>query len=253
MRSPKLLSARLLLLAGVGLSLGACESIKTAVNGPKLSNMNSSPLAASMSASPTVIASSEKPAAPAASTPNSLWRPGARAFFIDQRASKPGDILTVLVNIADSAKIQNDTSSSRQNATQGAVPNFFGLETALAKVMPKGYDPTNMINQSGNTSSAGAGTITRQEQIVMSIAAVVTGVLPNGNLVIEGSQQMKTNDEMRVITISGIVRPEDISSEDTINHTQIAEARMTYGGQGDLSRVQKTPYGQALAEQFSPF
>lgn len=246
-------SACFIALAGLGLSLGACASIKTAVNGPALTSMNAQPLAASMSASPTVIASSEKPAAPVAATANSLWRPGARAFFIDQRASKPGDILTVLVNIADSAKVQNDTNSSRQNATQGAVKNFFGLETALTKVMPKGYDPTNMINQSGSTSSTGAGTITRQEQIVLSIAAVVTGVLPNGNLVIRGSQEVKTNNEMRVITISGIVRPEDISSENTINHSQIAEARIDYGGEGDLSRVQRTPYGQALAETLSPF
>lgn len=247
------LSVRLLLLAGVGLSLTACETIKSTVNGPKLASANPQPMAASMTASPAVIASSEKPAAPAASTANSLWRPGARAFFIDQRASRPGDILTVLVNIADSAKVQNDTASSRQNATQGGVQNFFGLETLLAKVMPSGYNPTNMVNQSGNTSSTGAGTITRQEQIILSIAAVVTGVLPNGNLMIQGSQEVKTNNEMRVITISGIVRPEDISSEDTINHTQIAEARINYGGQGDLTRVNKTPYGQALAEQFSPF
>jgi len=246
-------SVRLLALAGLGLALGACASIKSTVAGPKLASINPQPLAASMSPSPTVIASSERPAAPASSTPNSLWRPGARAFFIDQRASKPGDILTILVNIADSAKVQNNTASSRQNATQGSVPHFFGLETALAKVMPKGYDPTNMIDQSGNTSSQGAGSITRQEQVTMTIAAVVTGVLPNGNLVIQGSQQAKINNEMRVLTISGIVRPEDISSENTIAHSQIAEARISYGGEGDLSRVNKTPYGQALAEQFSPF
>jgi flagellar L-ring protein FlgH len=246
-------SARLIALAGLSLTLGACAEIKSTVSGPKLASINPQPLAASMSPSPTVIASSEKPSAPATSTANSLWRPGARAFFIDQRASKPGDILTILVNIADSAKVQNDAVASRQNATQGSVPHFFGLETALAKVMPKGYDPANMINQSGSTSSQGQGTITRQEQIVMTIAAVVTGVLPNGNLVIQGSQQVKTNNEMRVMSISGIIRPEDISSENTIAHTQIAEARINYGGEGDLSRVAKTPYGQALAEQFSPF
>jgi flagellar L-ring protein precursor FlgH len=246
-------SARLFLLAGLGLTLGACASIKSTVSGPRLASINPQPLAASMSPSPTVIASSEKPAAPAVSTANSLWRPGARAFFIDQRASKPGDILTVLINVADSAKVQNDTSSSRQNATKGSVPHFLGLETAVAKFMPKGFDPANAIDQSGNTSSAGSGSINRQEQVSMTIAAVVTGVLPNGNLVIQGSQQMKTNNEMRVLTISGIVRPEDISSENTIHHTQIAEARIAYGGEGDLSRVQRTPYGQALAEQFSPF
>jgi flagellar L-ring protein precursor FlgH len=249
MRSPVFVT-----LAGLGLVLGGCGTIKDAVSGPKLAKTDSHALAASMQASPAVIASSVKPStAPAASTPNSLWRPGARAFFIDQRASKPGDILTVLVNINDVAKLQNQTVDTRQNATTGSIANLMGLETLLGKIMPKGYNPTNAINQSGSTSSTGNGTIDRQEQIQITVAAVVTGVLPNGNLMIQGSQEVKTNDELRVLTVSGIVRPEDISSSDTINHTQIAEARIEYDGRGDLSRVQNTPYGQAIAESLSPF
>ena len=241
-------------LAGLGLVLGGCGTVKDAVRGPKLTDMNSHALAASMQASPAVIASSAKPAAPpAASTANSLWRPGARAFFIDQRASKPGDILTVLINIDDSAKLQNNTTSSRQNATKGEISHVLGLETALAKVMPKGFDPTNALDQSGSTSSTGAGSVDRQEQITVTVAAVVTGVLPNGNLLIQGSQEMKTNNELRELSISGIVRPEDISATNTINHTQIAEARIQYGGRGDLTRTQNTPYGQAVAESLSPF
>ena len=126
-----------------------CGTVKDAVRGPKLTDMSSHALAASMQASPAVIASSAKPAAPpAASTANSLWRPGARAFFIDQRASKPGDILTVLINIDDSAKLQNNTTSSRQNATKGEISHVLGLETALAKIMPKGFDPTNALAES---------------------------------------------------------------------------------------------------------
>ena len=249
MRTPAIVT-----LAGLGLLLGACGTIKDAVKGPKLTDMSSHALAASMQASPAVIASSAKPTTPSpASTPNSLWRPGARAFFIDQRASKPGDILTVLININDSAKLQNNTTSSRQNATKGQISHVLGLETALAKIMPKGFDPANAIDQSGTTSSTGAGSVDRQEQVQLTVAAVVTGVLPNGNLIIQGSQEVKTNNELRDLTVSGIVRPEDISSSNTINHTQIAEARIQYGGRGDLSRVQGTPYGQAIAESVSPF
>ncbi len=241
-------------LAGIGLVLGGCGSVKDAVRGPKLTETNSKALAASMQASPAIIASSAKPAsAPAASTANSLWRPGARAFFIDQRASKPGDILTVLIGINDSAKLQNNSTSSRQNATKGQISHVLGLEGTLAKIMPKGFDPTNAIDQSGSTSSTGGGSVDRQEQITVTVAAVVTGVLPNGNLLIQGSQEVKTNNELRELTVSGIVRPEDISSTNTINHTQIAEARIQYGGRGDLSRVQNTPYGQAIAETISPF
>ena len=247
-------TSTLALLAGMGLVLGACGTIKDAVKGPKLTDMDSHALAASMQASPAVIASTAKPATPpAASTANSLWRAGARAFFIDQRASKPGDILTVLININDNAKLSNNTVASRQNATKGQISHVLGLETALAKIMPKGFDPANAIDQSGSTSSTGAGSVDRQEQVSMTVAAVVTGVLPNGNLIIQGSQEVKTNQELRELTVSGIVRPEDISSANTINHTQIAEARIEYGGRGDLSRVSRTPSGQALMETFSPF
>lgn len=247
-------SSAFIAFAGMGLLLGACGTIKDAVKGPKLADMNSHALAASMQASPAIIASSAKPSAPpAASTANSLWRPGARAFFIDQRASRPGDILTVLININDNAKLQNNTSTSRTNATKGQISHVLGLETALAKIMPKGFDPANAIDQSGATSSNGGGSVNRQEQISMTVAAVVTGVLPNGNLIIQGSQEVKTNSELRELTISGIVRPEDISATNTINHTQIAEARIEYGGRGDITRTQQTPYGQALMESLSPF
>ncbi len=95
--------------------------------------------------------------------------------------------------------------------------------------------------------------ITRSEAINLTIAAVVTQVLPNGNLVIQGSQEVKTNNELRELTVAGIVRPEDISSTNTINHTQIAEARIYYGGNGDVSRIQKAPAAQRLLERFSPF
>ncbi len=247
-------SSVIVTLAGMGLILGACGTVNDAVKGPKLADMDNHALAASMQASPAVIASSFKPATPpAASTANSLWRPGARAFFIDQRASKPGDVVTVLININDNAKLSNNTVSSRQNATKGQISHVLGLETALAKIMPKGYDPANAVDQSGSTSSTGGGSVNRQEQIQLTVAAVVTGVLPNGNLLIQGSQEVKTNQELRELTVSGIVRPEDISSSNTINHTQIAEARIEYGGRGDLSRVQRTPAGQALMESFSPF
>ena len=245
-----------LTLAGAGLALAGCGTIKDAVNGPKLDAANKPVLAASQTATPAVIASSlsQSPPVPVPNaTANSLWRPGARAFFIDQRASRVGDILTVLINISDSAKLSNSTDSSRTNATTGAVSHLFGLETLAAKVLPSGYDPTKMIDQSGNTTSSGTGTVNRQEQISLTVAAVVTGVLPNGNLVIQGSQEVKTNNELRELTVSGIVRPEDISSSNTIAHTQIAEARINYGGRGDLSRVQKTPAGQAIAESLSPF
>ena len=109
------------------------------------------------------------------------------------------------------------------------------------------------IRDSVNTGSTGAGAVARAEKINLTVAAVVTGILPNGNLVIQGVQEVKTNNEVHRLTVSGIVRPADISAANTIKHTQIAEARISYGGRGDQSRVQKTPGGQALIETFTPF
>ncbi len=190
---------------------------------------------------------------PQAASANSLWRTGARAFFNDQRAGRIGDILTVNIDIDDSARTQNTSSTTRTSGMKAGLPHFFGLEGSLGQLFPGGFDPANAIETNVNTGSSGAGAVARAEKINLTIAAVVTGILPNGNLVIQGVQEVKTNNEVRRLTISGIVRPADISAANTIRHEQIAEARISYGGRGDQSRVQKTPAGQALIETFSPF
>ncbi|MBV9993975.1 MAG: flagellar basal body L-ring protein FlgH [Caulobacteraceae bacterium] len=247
-------AAVLTTLITLGFGLSACASVKETVKGPSLSPTSKSVLQASQNTAPSVMASMSQTGQPIAqSTANSLWRPGARTFFNDQRANKVGDILTILISIDVSAKVSNSTDSSRTNSTQGGVANFFGLEQALGKIFPAGYDPAHMINQSGTTTSAGQGAVNRQEQINLTIAAVVTGVLPNGNLIIQGRQEVKTNNELRELTVGGIVRPEDISSANTIRHTQIAEARISYGGRGDVSAVQRTPVGTGLAQRWWPF
>jgi len=186
-------------------------------------------------------------------TANSLWRTGARTFFIDQRAGRVGDILTVEINIDDNAKTTNTTSSSRTSGVTAGVPHLLGLESSLGKILPGGFDPANALSTTSKSSNDGAGAVNRAEKISLTIAAVVSAVMPNGNLVIQGTQEVRTNTELRALTVSGIVRPEDITSSNTVRHTQIAEARISYGGRGDQSRVQRTPTGQALVEQFSPF
>ena len=233
--------AALLLLA----PLAACSTVTEAVKGPELAPVGYPAQLAPMT--------QQYAAQPQAASANSLWRTGARTFFNDQRASKVGDIVTVNIDIDDSATTKNQTSSSRASNSNLGVPNFLGLESSLGKVLPGGFDPANMINTKSGSSNAGSGAVNRSEKIALTIAAVVSGVLPNGNLVIQGTQEVRTNAELRQLTVAGIVRPEDISSANTIKHTQIAEARISYGGRGDLSRVQKTPGGQALVEKFSPF
>ncbi len=238
---------RLRLVALLALApLAACSTVTEAVRGPTLAPVGYP--AALVPQEQLILTNHAGPA-----SANSLWRTGARAFFIDQRANKVGDILTVQIDIDDSAKTSNTSNSSRTSAATAGVPHFFGLESTLGKILPGGFDPANAIETGSTTSNAGAGSVNRQEKISLTIAAVVSAVMPNGNLVIQGTQEVRTNAELRQLTVAGIVRPEDISSSNTIKHTQIAEARISYGGRGDISRVQKTPAGQSLVERFTPF
>jgi flagellar L-ring protein precursor FlgH len=252
-------SASLALLAAVALPLAACGSIREATIGPNLSPM-AYPAAytqggASQPGAMGLIpinASSREPL-PQPASANSLWRTGAREFLGDQRASRVGDILTVLINIDDSAKTTNATNATKTGTNTLGVPHFFGLESTIGKVLPKAFDPANAISTNTAMTAAGSGGVSRQEQITLTIAAVVTQVLPNGNMVIQGRQEVETNAETRVLTVAGIVRPEDITASNTILHTQIAEARINYGGRGDISAVQKTAGGTALMQRYAPF
>ena len=232
--------------------LGACSSIKEAVRGPELAPMGYPSALLAQDQQVAEMASVREPA-PRPASPNSLWRSGARAFFIDQRAGRVGDILTVLIEIDDSAKTSNATVASRTSANTAGMSHLFGLESTLGRLLPKAFDPTNAVGTNTSLASQGTGTVDRAEKISLTIAAVVTKVLPNGNLVIQGRQEVKTNNDVRELTVAGIVRPEDITSSNTILHTQIAEARINYGGRGDISAVQKTPAGTSLLQHFMPF
>jgi flagellar L-ring protein precursor FlgH len=158
-----------------------------------------------------------------------------------------------LVTVNDSAKTSNTTNTGITTSNAMGVPNFFGLESTLGKILPGSYSPTNMVTTNTADAAQGTGGINRSESISLTIAAVVTEVLPNGNMVIQGSQEIKTNQDVRQLTVAGIVRPEDISSSNTILSSQIAEARINYGGRGDIASVQKTPAGTALLQRFWPF
>ena len=185
--------------------------------------------------------------------PNSLWRPGSRNFFNDQRASKVGDILTVQIEIADKAEVSNSSNRTRSGTTSGGVSHFFGLEAGAGRLFNGHFDPQNLVGATSSSDAAGAGAINREEKIRLTVAAVIVDRLPNGNLVIAGRQEVRINAELRELTVSGVIRPEDISAENTINHTQIAEARIDYGGRGQISAVQRPNWGQRLADAITPW
>jgi flagellar L-ring protein precursor FlgH len=184
---------------------------------------------------------------------NSLWRPGARAFFKDQRAGRVGDILTVIVDIDDQADLENETTRSRDNDEDAQLPSFLGYETSLGDILPQTVDPTDLVDFSAATNNSGEGEIGRSEQIRLRVAAVVTQVLPNGNLVIYGRQEIRVNHEVRELAVKGVIRPEDVSSTNAVPWDKVAEARIVYGGRGVLSDVQQPRYGQQLFDILFPF
>ncbi len=193
------------------------------------------------------------PAAYEAGAPNSLWRTGSRSFFNDQRASRIGDILTVDIEIDDKAELSNSSNRSRSSSTSAGVSNFFGLERTVGQLFNNAFDPENMIGAEAESDQNGTGAINREEKIELTVAAVIVDRLPNGNLVIAGRQEVRINGELRELTVSGIIRPEDVTSDNRINHTQIAEARISYGGRGTISAVQRPNWGQRLGDAITPW
>jgi flagellar L-ring protein precursor FlgH len=189
-------------------------------------------------------------AQPASYNPNSLWRNGSRAFFKDQRAHQIGDILTVKVKITDKASLENETARSRTNKEDSGVTNFFGKEKV--PILNAGV-PAKIFTADSTAASEGKGSVDRKEDIATNVAGVVTQVLPNGNLVIEGKQEIRVNYEVRELIVAGIVRPEDIESDNTIDSSKIAQARIAYGGRGQITDVQQPRYGQQVLDVVLPF
>jgi flagellar L-ring protein FlgH len=188
---------------------------------------------------------------PVSYNPNSLWRNGSRAFFKDQRAHQVGDIMTVKVKITDKAKYENETQRTRANKEDSGITDFIGSK--LIKNPATAVLPGRILTADSSASSDGKGSIDRKEELLTNVATVVTQVLPNGNLVIEGRQEIRVNFEVRELIVAGIVRPEDIESDNTIDSTKIAQARIAYGGRGQITDVQQPRYGQQVLDVVLPF
>ncbi|MEI9983013.1 MAG: flagellar basal body L-ring protein FlgH [Aliidongia sp.] len=234
----------------LGLSLGAC----TTNVGDKLNELGEKPAMSKITDPtkepgyqpvtmpvPTPVASNHQN--------GSIWQPGARAFFKDQRASRVGDVLTVNVTINDSAIMANETKGQRNDSDQVAMNNFLGLE----KIAPKVLTPSSLINTSGVRNTDGKATINRQEQITVQLAAIVTQVLPNGNLVVSAKQEVRVDYDLRDVSFSGVVRPTDIDATNTIAWNQIADARLSYSGRGQSEDLQQPRMGSQLIDILSPF
>lgn len=186
-------------------------------------------------------------------TAGSLWRSGPESLFGDRRARTKGDIVTVMIEIDDEAEIRNRTNRSKSGSDDVSIGALFGLNSLAQQVLPGGADLNPGIETSSTTSSTGDGLIKREERITLRIAATVTEVLPNGHLVISGSQEIRVNYELRELQLVGIIRREDISRDNIVTSDKIAEARISYGGRGQITDLQKARYGQQIIDKISPF
>lgn len=239
MRGPE---RRVFLIALLASSLAGCAGGPTEfMREPNLSPVGSGLAAASERAS-------EDANAAALDQRRAQHAPGPPInFYTDQRITKVGDIVTVIISINDKATFGNSTDRSKTANSNLNVD--WGFSTGSSSSQPS----TLTAGVTSTSTTQGQGNIDREEQIQVSVAAVVTEVLPNGNLIISGSQEVRVNYELRQLTVAGIVRPSDISRNNTIAYDRIAEARISYGGRGRLSEVQQPSWGQEIYDFVKPF
>jgi flagellar L-ring protein precursor FlgH len=245
---------KIITLVALGAALSGCGSVgrlKQIGKAPKLSTIEpvaTPEIEASLAMPSDRAGRAPQPQQPAASA--SLFRTGAGAFFRDQRAAKLGDILTIRINIQDKADLGNNTSRTRGGSESGGVGNLLGI-APVAKLL--GSDASKVFDTNSGSKYSGGGSTARSETINMTMAAIVTQTLPNGNLMIRGRQEVRVNFEMRELIVTGIIRPEDISRDNSIQHSQIAEARVIYGGKGQLTDAQQARWGQQIYDALFPF
>jgi flagellar L-ring protein precursor FlgH len=181
---------------------------------------------------------------------SSIWQDSRADLFSDLRARKIGDTVTVNIVMKDKASLINDSERKRDASNSIDLGTVYGATSSDVTIANAGNWGASADSKTKTKSEGG---IERSEKIELQVAAVVSDVLPNGNLVISGSQEVRVNFEMRVLNVAGIVRPVDISAENTVAYQKIAEARIAYGGRGRLTEVQQPPWGQQLVDDILPW
>jgi flagellar L-ring protein precursor FlgH len=184
---------------------------------------------------------------------SSLWQSGPSSLFGDRRAKQVGDILTVDIEIDDRAEFNNKTERKRTSNNDSSITAALGIDKAIDKILPSPLSLSPGVQTTGVANSVGDGKINRREKVNLKVAAIVTNILPNGNMVIQGSQEVRVNYELRDLQVAGLIRPEDISRRNTISYDKIAEARISYGGRGQVSGLQQPRYGDQFFDVVSPF
>lgn len=183
----------------------------------------------------------------------SLWSRQRGSLLGDRRAIQRGDIMTVVIEIDESAEISNATDRSRNGSESLSVPQLGGIPQRLDEQLPDGASSSELVSINSSSSSGGDGSVSRNEKLTLRVAATILDVLPNGVLSISGSQELRVNFELRELLVTGYVRPEDISRQNEITYDKIASARISYGGRGQITDVQQPRVGQQVLDAILPF
>ncbi len=244
---------RAVALAAAALLGGCAGQLDHLGRPPTMTAPGTAALAAPPPAPERVALVPPPPPPPPTATTGSLWQSGPASLFGDRRARRRGDILTVVVAIDDEGEISNTTIRARSGSESASVSALLGLPSLAETVLPASASLDPAVSAGGESASRGAGSVNREEEITFRLAATVEQVLPNGHLVIRGSQEVRINFELRELQVSGIVRPEDISRRNEIVSEKIADARIVYGGRGQISDLQQPRIGQQLVDLVVPF
>ncbi len=183
----------------------------------------------------------------------SLWTRDRGSLLGDRRAMQRGDIMTVVIEIDDSAEISNSSARSRSGSQQAGISQLGGIPQRVDPQLPEGASLADLVDLSSNSSASGDGSVSRNEKLTLRVAVTITDVLPNGVLAITGQQEVRVNYELRELIVTGYVRPEDITRQNEITYDKIASARISYGGRGQITDMQQPRYGQQLLESTLPF
>lgn len=246
---------RLMIVLALSALVAGCDRLAGVGQPPAFSPVGDPvrPAAGAVSPARAALAVPPAPQPRARYSRSSLWNAGPASLLGDRRAQSRGDILTVVIEIDEEAEISNSTSRSRTGSENLAVPQLLGIPQVLDRRLPEGATSAQLADLSSSSSSTGDGSVSREEEIALRIAATVVDVLPNGHLVIQGDQEVRVNFELRDLQVVGIVRPEDISRRNEISYDKIASARIAYGGRGQITDVQQPRYGQQITDIILPF
>lgn len=180
----------------------------------------------------------------------SLWPADDHVFFYaDRKALRVGDIITISIIENASANNTADTDLSRSSSIEAGLSTFFGKEKFL-KLFKLGDD---LVKSTSDNSHKGAGTTTREGKVTATITAMVKEVLPNGNLIIQGTRAVAVNHEEQYITITGVIRPLDVSRDNVVLSSQVADASIAIGGSGVVADKQRSGWASWAFDLVWPF